>query len=99
MTRMPDIAPTDADFEVALGERFMDGKAAWSVIKGAAIKVAAKRLLDVNSAERKRLNEGLAGLSHERFIAELERFDRLEAESQELQRIAYPAAFSEVSRG
>lgn len=33
------------------------------------------------------------------FIAEMDRLDRLQAESEELQRIAYPATFPEVPRG
>jgi hypothetical protein len=49
------IVPTDADFEMAFGRRFMGGASAWAAIKAEARQAAAERLLKENLADQRAL--------------------------------------------
>jgi hypothetical protein len=94
-----EVVPTDADFEVALGKRFMCGAGAWAQLKGEAVRFAAERLLQANLAAQRELVAKLPDLTGVAWMAEQERFDLLLKQHDELSRIAFPASFTEVSGG
>ncbi len=93
------IVPTDADFEAALGKRFMCGAGVWAQLKSEAHRAAADRLLRDNLAVLKATSESLQTLTGPAWLEAQERFTSLMAEHDELERLAFPEQFQEVSRG
>jgi hypothetical protein len=89
------IVPTDADFEMAFGRRFMGGASAWAAIKAEARQAAAERLLQENLADQRALTAKLPTLSGLPWMAEQERFDELMKRHDELLRVAFPSQFTE----
>ncbi len=93
------IVPTDADFEAALGKRFMCGAGVWAQLKAEAHRAAADRLLRENLAEQRTVCDSLQTLSGPAWLEAQERFTALLNEHDELERLAFPSQFTEASRG